>query len=175
MMPAISNFISYRPGRKNKPPKSPFQIRHIRNISTSSHPYAFPPVIDINDSGATSNQAVNEVSADEKDLPESPRMKLNLEFNDEPLGDLFPLNFLKAGSSFRASQHATGPSATRGKDEGQRLAVDENVQDAVEENTSSDDEEDDEDDVSSSEAVLASLEAMDVSYQDLFSFAQIHP
>jgi hypothetical protein len=165
-MPALSSFISYRPGRKNKPIKPPFQNRHIRNLSSSSHPYAYPPIIDIND-GATSNQALNEVNADEKNLPESPRMKLDLEFNDEPLGDSFPLNFLKPDSpEFRASRHATGP----GENEGQRLVVDENARDIVEEeNTSTDGEEDGEEDVSSSEAVLASLEAMDVSYHYLLS------
>jgi hypothetical protein len=173
MMPAFSSLMSYRPKRKNKPFRTPFPIRHLQNAPLSPHPYASPPVIDINDGGAleTPNREVDEVTdADEKKPPGSPQMKLNLEFNDEPLGNLFPLNFLKADSPFRMSHQPTGTSATGDGDVDRSLGVNGNGR--QEENSNVDEEEEEEEEASSSEAVLASLEAMDVSDNFSSPFAQ---
>lgn len=97
-------------------------------------------------------------------------MKLNLEFNDEPL---FPPNFLKSGSPFRSSHQATGSSTTGGGDADRSLGVNANGSHFQEENSSVD-EEGEEGEASSSEAVIANLEAMDVSYQFLLRFTNFN-
>jgi hypothetical protein len=110
--------------------------------------------------------------ADEKQQqPESPQMKLNLEFNDEPL---FPLNFLKSDSPL-SSRRATGSTPAAAASEARSSAVNGTAGHVQEEDTAVDEgaeeDEDEDDDASSSEAVIANLEAMDVSnHQCLFHF-----
>ena len=160
--------MSYRPKRKINPFKPPFQIRHLQNAPLSPHPYASPPVIDINDGGALAEPNEEELEddrdADEKQPPESPQMKLNLEFNDEPL---FPPNFLKSDSPL-SSRRATGLTTAAAGSETRSLKGNGTARHVQEEDTNVDGEdegdEDEDDDASSSEAVIANLEAMDVSY-----------
>ncbi|KAF8219638.1 hypothetical protein L208DRAFT_823633 [Tricholoma matsutake] len=164
MMPALSNFISYRPKRKNKPLRTPFQIR--QNASFSPHPYASPPIIDINDGGAleTTGRALNGVpDTDAKEVQESPQMILNLEFNDEPLGNLFPLNFLKSDSPFRMSYQPTESSVTQDGNVERSLVFSGNGRKIRQKENSSVEEADEEDEASSSEVVLAKLVAMDAT------------
>lgn len=162
MPTVLSNFI-YRPKRKNKALVPPFQIRHLQNASPPLDPYATPPVLDINDGRMTPDEASEADEAPsthekDKEIPDIPPMKLDLEFNDEPLGNLFPLNFLKPDSPYRSPDRAPGQSTRRGpgaNGTGRHIFGGES--------SSVDEREDDDDEASSSEAVLANLEAMDVS------------
>ena len=177
-MPVLSNIMSYRPKRKIKPLRPPFQIRHLQNEPLSPHPYASPPIIDINDGSALANpngEPEGDRDANGKRLPESLQMKLDLEFTDEPL---FPPNFLKSDSPL-SSRRATGLAAPGGGYEDRNLGINGTAGDVQEGDTSVDEEdegdEEEDDEASSSEAVIANLEAMDVSYQILLRFHLYKP
>jgi len=105
-------------------------------------------------------------------------MKLDLEFNNEPLGDLFPLSFLRPDPPFKAPEQTAGSSAIQRRGVDRSLDVDANGRHIFRRgDTDVDEEEEDDDDdgeASSSEAVIANLEAMDVSFRFLLYLNKLH-
>ena len=163
-MPVLSAFISTYTKRKNRP-LAGTSFRHLRNTSSSANSYTPPPVIDIND-GRPKVEPNGELVGTEKlvipDRPITPPMKLDLEFNNEPLTQLFPVNFLKRETVVLAPKSRVESSTKL------QPIQDVGIGHSHEGNVSMEDDEDDYDDLetaSSSEAVLANLQAMDVCHQ----------
>lgn len=176
-MPTLSSFISYtRPKRKTKAPiqvSSPFPVQNYAS-SSPFHPYASPPIIDINDGrGPALSPNVPEPSPTPYyNLTNTPKLNLNVEINPEPLTDWFPTNIFKSdpftltldgettgasgsGTYYGAGYDLSSAVRTNGNKPEETKGEEQSVEDGA----------DDEEEIrtlNSAEDVLANLEAMDV-------------
>ncbi|GLB39915.1 hypothetical protein LshimejAT787_0704250 [Lyophyllum shimeji] len=176
-MPVLSSFISYRPKRKTKAPiqvSSPFPVETYNPGSSPYHPYASPPIIDINDGREPGHSRKVPEQGGYYGSAGTPRVELNVEIDPEPLTDWFPTNFFNPDPAPPTSTGATATASGNGDSNGAGSNVAKAgasngnfaTQGITEGRVSMEDEDYDEDELytlSSAEEVLANLEAMDAS------------
>jgi len=189
-MPALPSFITYKPGRKTKAAiKAPFFL--LRGEPSTSSATASPvqnsvpaDVIDINDHSPSysldfdggkpidiyENPIVDEVLRYRPAGTASPQVQLDIDFSEETLTNWFPPDFLQSeesngvakgtkprGCSLRnKAANMSASTGSLGLEEGMKRVKGSSV-------VGNDGEDDESSPTSSSEEVLASLRAMDVS------------
>lgn len=173
-MSALSSFIStYKPGRKTNLKvalRSPFGKRRYDPTSSAPHPFAAPDVIDINhDSESPSERRASSLDFCDPNIPSPdaegrvvygrndlfPPVKLELDLSPEPLGDWFSA-FPQTPEACASGLQRNGEGSSAG-----RTQTTENgkLKDVIKEE---DEDEEGMELASSSEDVIANLEAMDV-------------
>ena len=171
-MSALSSFIStYKPGRKTNLKaalRSPFGKRRYDPTSSAPHPFAAPDVIDINHD-SPSERRTSSLDFFDPNIPSPdaegrvvygrndsfPPVKLELDLSPEPLGDWFS-TFPQTPEASASGLQRNGESSSAGR---MQTTENGNLNDGIKEE---DEDEEGMELASSSEDVIANLEAMDV-------------
>ncbi|KAK0469123.1 uncharacterized protein EV420DRAFT_9410 [Desarmillaria tabescens] len=162
-MPAFPSFISLPRRNKNKNTKSPFDVRR-RNTPTSPHPYA--AVFDIShDKRVSMDSTVSTVSQGTDKRPRCPGapeqslgVKLDIDLSPEPITNWFPEHLLSGGED-----------GASGSGSGSRRRSVKQLQNSQKASTVDEDggmygDSEDDGTSSTSDDILANLEALDASH-----------